>query len=38
VTVGRKTLEDGAADVRQRTDTEDRRLGLPELVKWVQER
>jgi prolyl-tRNA synthetase len=38
VTVGRKSLEDGAVDVRSRTDTADRRLGVAELVKWVQER
>ncbi len=38
VTVGRKTLEDGAVDVRSRADTDDRRLDASELVKWVQER
>jgi prolyl-tRNA synthetase len=38
VTVGRKTLEDGAVDVRSRADTADQRLGVAELVKWVQER
>jgi prolyl-tRNA synthetase len=38
VTVGRKTLEDGAADVRRRSDATDQRMPVAELVKWVQER
>jgi prolyl-tRNA synthetase len=38
VTVGRKTLDDGAVDARERAATEDERVVMPELVKWVQER
>jgi prolyl-tRNA synthetase len=38
VTVGRKSLEDGAADMRGRTDSEDQRVPVEEVVKWVQER
>jgi prolyl-tRNA synthetase len=37
VTVGRKTLDDGAVDVRKRVATEDERVPVAELVKWVQE-
>jgi len=38
VTVGRKSLEDGAVDVRTRDAGEDNRLNVKDLVKWVQER
>jgi prolyl-tRNA synthetase len=38
VTVGRKTLEDDAADVRERRAAEDQRVPLAELVKWVRDR
>jgi prolyl-tRNA synthetase len=38
VTVGRKTLEDGAVDVRARTDTSDQRMVLGDVLKWVAER
>jgi prolyl-tRNA synthetase len=37
VTVGRKTLEDGSADVRRRLDTADRRVPLADVVKWALE-
>jgi len=37
VIVGRKTLEDGAVDVRERVATEDERVPVTELVKWVLE-
>jgi prolyl-tRNA synthetase len=38
VIVGRKTLEDGAVDVRARDAGEDNRVDVKDLVKWVQER
>jgi prolyl-tRNA synthetase len=38
VTVGRKTLQDGAVDVRARTDTSDQRITLGDVLKWVAER
>jgi prolyl-tRNA synthetase len=38
VTVGRKTLDDGAVDVRPRDDSADQRIVVSELVKWVQDR
>ncbi|CAN5147173.1 proline--tRNA ligase [soil metagenome] len=37
VTVGRKTLEDGAVDVRERAATEDERVPIPDVLKWVEE-
>jgi prolyl-tRNA synthetase len=37
VVVGKKTLEDGAVDVRTRTATADERVPVTELVKWVRE-
>jgi prolyl-tRNA synthetase len=38
VTVGRKTLEDGAVDVRTRDVAADQRLGVRDMLKWVQDR
>jgi prolyl-tRNA synthetase len=38
VTVGRKTLEDGAVDVRTRDVATDQRLGVRDVLKWVQDR
>jgi prolyl-tRNA synthetase len=38
VTVGRRTLDDDAVDVRERSGGEDERVGMAELVKWVTER
>jgi prolyl-tRNA synthetase len=38
VTVGRKTLEDGAVDVRRRTDAADQRMAATDVLKWVQDR
>jgi prolyl-tRNA synthetase len=38
VTVGRKTLDDRAVDVRGRGDNEDQRIGVAEVVKWAQDR
>ena len=38
VIAGRKTLEDGAVDVRTRDAGEDNRVDVKDLVKWVQER
>jgi prolyl-tRNA synthetase len=38
VTVGRKTLEDGAVDIRARDVAADQRLGVPDVLKWVQDR
>ncbi len=35
VIVGKKTLEDGAADVRTRDGTRDERVSISEVVKWV---
>jgi prolyl-tRNA synthetase len=35
VTVGKKTLEDGAVDVRDRTNGHDARVARLELAKWV---
>jgi prolyl-tRNA synthetase len=37
VTVGRKTLEDGAADVRRRLDAGDERVPVADVVKWALE-
>jgi prolyl-tRNA synthetase len=37
VTVGKKTLGDGAADVRRREEADDRRVPLPDVVKWAHE-
>jgi prolyl-tRNA synthetase len=37
VTVGRKTLEDGAADVRRRSDAGDERVPVADVVKWAVE-
>ena len=38
VTVGRKSLDDDAVDVRTRDAAEDNRVSVREVVKWVQER
>jgi prolyl-tRNA synthetase len=38
VIVGRKTLDDGAVDVRARSEDEDQRIGVAELVKWAKDR
>jgi prolyl-tRNA synthetase len=38
VIAGRKTLEDGAVDVRTRAAGDDNRVDVKDLVKWVQER
>jgi prolyl-tRNA synthetase len=38
VTVGRKTLEDGAVDVRARDVATDQRQGVRDVLKWVQDR
>jgi prolyl-tRNA synthetase len=38
VTVGRKTLEDGAVDIRRRDAAVDRRLARADVLKWVQDR
>jgi prolyl-tRNA synthetase len=38
VTVGRKTLEDDAVDVRSRASSEDNRMPVQNVVKWVLER
>jgi prolyl-tRNA synthetase len=38
VTVGRKTLEDDAVDVRARDAGEDNRMGVKDVLKWVQKR
>jgi prolyl-tRNA synthetase len=38
VTVGRKTLEDGAVDARTRDAGQDNRVNVKDLSKWVQER
>ena len=37
VTVGRKTLDDGAVDVRTRDAGQDNRVDVKDLLKWVQE-
>lgn len=37
VTVGKKTLDDGAADVRRRADDGDERIPLSDVVKWALE-
>jgi prolyl-tRNA synthetase len=34
VTVGRKTLEDGAVDIRARTDESDQRIAATDVLKW----
>ena len=38
VTVGKKTLDDGAVDVRARAEPSDRRVPSADVVKWVSER
>jgi prolyl-tRNA synthetase len=38
VTVGRKTLEDGAVDVRLRPETADQRMAAGDVLKWVLDR
>jgi prolyl-tRNA synthetase len=38
VTVGRKTLDDDAVDVRERGDREDQRIRVAEVVKWAKDR
>jgi prolyl-tRNA synthetase len=38
VTVGKKTLEDGAVDVRARDEAADRRVASADVVKWVVQR
>jgi prolyl-tRNA synthetase len=35
VTVGRKSLEDGAVDVRRRSDTADVRVARPSVIDWA---
>ncbi len=35
VIVGKKTLDDGAVDVRTRDGTRDERVSISEVVKWV---
>jgi prolyl-tRNA synthetase len=37
VTVGRKTLDDGAVDVRRRLDASDERVPAADVVKWALE-
>jgi prolyl-tRNA synthetase len=37
VTVGKKTLEDGAVDVRARGAAEDNRVAVRDVVKWVMD-
>jgi prolyl-tRNA synthetase len=37
VTAGKKSLEDGAVDVRHRSDAEDRRTPIDSVVKWMEE-
>jgi prolyl-tRNA synthetase len=36
VTVGRKTLEDGAVDIRARTDGSDQRIAATDVLKWAK--
>jgi prolyl-tRNA synthetase len=38
VTVGRKTLEDGAVDIRGRDDASDQRIAVEEVLKWAPDR
>jgi hypothetical protein len=38
VTVGKKTLEDDAIDLRARVGTEDERVPVQNVLKWVLER
>ncbi len=38
VTVGKKSLEDGAVDVRRRDETADERIAAADVVKWAVER
>ena len=38
ITVGRRTLDDGAVDVRERASAQDQRMGVAELVKWAKDR
>jgi glycyl-tRNA synthetase (class II) len=37
VTVGKKTLEDGAVDVRRRTHGADERVSRDALTTWMEE-
>jgi prolyl-tRNA synthetase len=37
VTVGKKTLDDGAADVRRREEAGDQRVPLANVVKWAEQ-
>jgi glycyl-tRNA synthetase (class II) len=37
VTVGKKTLEDGAVDVRRRAGGADERIGRGDLTTWIKE-
>jgi prolyl-tRNA synthetase len=36
VIVGKKTLDDGAADVRRRDGSSEERVAIPDVLKWVQ--
>jgi prolyl-tRNA synthetase len=38
VTVGRKTLEDRAVDVRGRADSSDQRIAVGDVLKWAKDR
>jgi prolyl-tRNA synthetase len=38
VTVGRKTLDDDAVDVRRRADESDQRMAVGDVLKWVADR
>ncbi len=38
VIVGKKTLEDGAVDVRRRDGTDEGRVGVSEVLKWATDR
>jgi prolyl-tRNA synthetase len=38
VIVGKKTLEDGSADVRRRDGTDEGRVGVSEVLKWATDR
>jgi prolyl-tRNA synthetase len=38
VTVGRKSLDDGAVDVRLRADESDQRMAASDVLKWVADR
>ncbi len=37
VTIGKRTLEDGAVDVRRRPDDADERVGRDDLLTWMEE-